>query len=219
MSKSTKNVVTAAMFAALAYAAAVVSNLVPITLVPSLTFLHYDAKDVVIALCGFILGPFYALAVSLVAAVIELSISSTGPIGAVMNFLSSAIFACSAALFYKYKRSIYSALIGLFTASALTTVFMLGWNFIISPYYMGITREVIKPMLLPAFLPFNLIKCLINSGITLIIYKPVIKALRSVGLVESEGGAVSAKSVALSLSLGLGLVVLCIGAVLVLKFA
>lgn len=217
MSKSTKKLAVAAMFATLAYAVAALSNVIPIPLVPSLSFLHYDAKDVIIALCGFILGPLYALAVSLVVALIELTISNTGIIGAVMNFLSSAVFACSAALIYKYKKSIYGAVFGLLAASVLTTAFMLGWNYLISPYYMGVSRDAIAKMLLPGFLPFNLIKSLINSGLTLIIYKPVINALRHTKLIENKGAGISVKSVVISLSIGVTFIIAGIITVVLLK--
>ncbi len=218
MRKTQKNITLAALFAALAFAVAALCSFFPLPLVPALPFLHYDAKDVVIVLCGFILGPVYALAVSLVSALLELTISSTGPLGAVMNFLASAIFACTASLIYKYKKNIYGALMGLLAASAMTTAFMLGWNLLISPYYMGITREVIKPMLLPFFLPFNLIKTLINSGVALLTYKPVISALRAAKLVETKSAPLNAKSVAISVSAGILLIALCIASVLFLKF-
>ena len=61
--------------------------------------LSYEPKDVVIAIGGFLYGPLAALGISLVVSFIEmLTISSTGWIGFVMNFLSSAAFAGTAAL-------------------------------------------------------------------------------------------------------------------------
>ena len=41
-------------------------------------------------------------------------------------------------------------------------------------------------MLLPAFLPFNLIKGGLNTAITLLLYKPVVVALRRANLIPSE---------------------------------
>ena len=38
--------------------------------------------------------------------------------------------------------------------------------------------------MVPIFLPFNLIKGGINAGITLVLYKPIVNALRSAKLVE-----------------------------------
>ena len=54
---------------------------------------------------------------------------------------------------------------------------MLLWNYLIAPIYMGYPREAVVELLIPAFLPFNLIKGGLNAAITMIIYKPVVKAL------------------------------------------
>ena len=36
---------------------------------------------------------------------------------------------------------------------------MLLWNYLITPIYMGMDREeIVVPMLIPVFLPFNLVK-------------------------------------------------------------
>ncbi len=62
---------------------------------------------------------------------------------------------------------------------------MVLWNYLITPIYQGIPREVIVPMLPTIFLPFNAIKGGINMGVTLMLYKPVITILRKTGLVET----------------------------------
>jgi hypothetical protein len=56
-------------------------------------------------------------------------------------------------------------------------------------------REVIAGMLLPVFLPFNLLKSGLNMAITLLIYKPVVTVMRKAKLVEgrsSEAGKLTA---------------------------
>jgi len=59
------------------------------------------------------------------------------------------------------------------------------WNYLVVPLYMeGITREAITPLLLSAFLPFNLISNGLNAAITLIVYKHVKKALQSARLLD-----------------------------------
>lgn len=203
----------AAIFSALAFGVSALCNIVPITLVPALGFLHYDAKDVLIAVCGFIFGPLYALAVSLLAALLELAISSTGLIGMIMNFLSSALFACTAAVIYYAMKNIKGAILGLLCSTVITTAFMLGWNFLITPLYMGISREAVTALLVPAFLPFNLIKCGINMGITLLAYKPIITALRKAGIVEkADGSSPTARSTVPALCVGLLTIAVCIAA-------
>ena len=63
---------------------------------------------------------------------------------------------------------------------------MLLWNYLITPIYMGYPREEVVRLLLPAFLPFNFIKGGLNAAITMLLYKPVITALRYSGLVEQN---------------------------------
>ena len=63
---------------------------------------------------------------------------------------------------------------------------MMLWNYLIAPIYMGYPREAIAELLLPAFLPFNLIKGGLNAAITMLLYKPVVTALRHSNLIEAE---------------------------------
>ena len=51
---------------------------------------------------------------------------------------------------------------------------------------MHIPRSVIVPMLPTVFLPFNLVKGLINSGFILFTYKPIVTALQRAGFVQNE---------------------------------
>lgn len=217
MNDSTKKLTIAAMFSALAFALAALFNVIPVTIVPALPFLHYDPKDTLITLCGFILGPIYGVLVSLVTAVIELSVSNTGLIGAIMNFLSSAIYACVATIIYKRIRNVYGAVLGLFASVISTTAFMLLWNWLITPLYMSISRDAVTAMLLPAFLPFNLVKGAINAGLTLLIYKPMITVLRKTGLVKKSYGRINAANTMIALGIGIGLVVISIVAIYFIK--
>ena len=78
------------------------------------------------------------------------------------------------------------AIVGLVIATFVTTALMLLWNYYITPLYMHIPREVIKPMLPTVFLPFNLVKGLINSGFILFTYKPIVSGLQKAGLVQTK---------------------------------
>ena len=89
----TKKMVLLAMLAAVAF------MLVALIRIPVVLFLSYEPKDVVITVGGFLLGPMASFVISLVVALVEMvTISTTGPIGCLMNLLSSACFACTAAL-------------------------------------------------------------------------------------------------------------------------
>ncbi|MGI6069381.1 MAG: ECF transporter S component [Blautia sp.] len=185
-----KKVAQIGMLCALAYMVMVVIK------IPVIMFLKYEPKDVIIALGGFIFGPLVSLVISLVVGVVEMvTVSDTGIIGCIMNILSSAAFACIAAYVYKKEHSRKGAIKGLVYGSLVMTAIMLLWNYLITPLYMGYPREAVTAMLVPVFLPFNLIKAGLNSAILLLIYKPVVTALRKARLISpSEAGVQSQKT-------------------------
>ena len=181
---STKELTMLAMIAAIAYV------LVTTIRIPVVLFLKYEPKDVIITIGGFLMGPGAVLITSGVVSLIEMfSISDTGIIGCIMNFLSTCSFACVAALIYKRNHTIRGAITGLAVGAVFMTVVMLLWNYLITPLYMGLPREDVAAMLVPAFLPFNLIKAGLNSSITLLLYKPLVTGLRKAGLITAPASA------------------------------
>lgn len=170
----------------LAMLAAVSFLLVASVRIPVVLFLSYEPKDVVIAIGGFLLGPMASFLISLIVSFVEMiTISATGPIGAVMNLLSSCSFACTAAAIYKRKRTLGGAILGLAVGSAAMIGVMLLWNYLITPLYMtGTSRSDVADMLIPVFLPFNALKAGFNTALTLLLYKPLVGALRKTGLIE-----------------------------------
>ncbi|MBQ7788707.1 MAG: ECF transporter S component [Clostridia bacterium] len=184
MNKNTKKIVLIGMFSAIAYIFTLIGHLIPIAFAD---FLKYDPKDTIIVIAGFALGPLSALIISVLTALLELiTISTTGIIGFVMNVIASATFACIPALIYKRSRKFKTAIITLLISSTLVVGFMLLWNWLITPLYMGVPREAVVEMLIPIFLPFNVLKVTLNTILTLLIYKPVVRALRQTGLLSKS---------------------------------
>lgn len=178
----TKKLTAIGMLCALAYIVVVVGRF-PIGFVD---FLKYDPKDIVIVIGGFIYGPLASFAISAVVSIVEMfTISDTGVIGMIMNIISTCSFACTAAFLYKKRHDMAGAVLGLVAGCALMAVAMVLWNYLITPLYMGYPREAVAEMLLPVFLPFNLIKGSLNAGITVLLYKPVVTALRRAHLIET----------------------------------
>ena len=177
-----KTITLMAMLCAIAFVAKLLSNVFPNVA----GFLSFDLKDVVIVISGFMLGVMPAALITVVVSLIEmLTVSSTGPIGLIMNILASCSFACIAAAFYQRRRSMKNSILGLIAGTLCMTVIMLLWNWLITPLYMKVPREVVTGMLLTVFLPFNLLKGGINSTLALLLYKPIVNALRSAGLLET----------------------------------
>ncbi len=168
----TKKLTVLAVMTALAYISVMIIK-VPVPL-PGVSFLKYEPKDVIITIGGFMFGPLASLIMSVVVSLIEMiTISETGPIGALMNFISTCAFACTASAIYKKFHTIKGAVSGLSIGTIVMAALMLAWNYLITPIYMGFPREAVAELLLPAFLPFNLLKAILNSGITMLIYKPL----------------------------------------------
>lgn len=172
------------MLCAVAFVAKLISNAIPITIAG---FLEFDLKDVIIVIAGFLYGPLSAAMISVIVSLVEMvTISSTGIIGFIMNALASCAFACTAAAIYKKNHSMKGAILALTAGTLLMTAVMVLWNYLITPIYMGVERSQVAAMLLPVFLPFNLVKGGINASLTLLLYKPVVTALRQANLIEAS---------------------------------
>ena len=171
------------MLTAVAYVVMYLSKLLP----QVAGFLQLDLKDTVICIGGFLFGPVASALISLVVALVEMfSVSDTGPIGMVMNVLATCSFCCTAAFVYKKQHTKKGAVLGLLLGVAALTVVMLLWNYLITPLYMGVERDVVKDMLVPIILPFNLVKGGLNMALILVLYKPVVTALRQARLVPES---------------------------------
>lgn len=184
-----KTITSMAMLTAIAYVVMLLSKALP----QISGFLQLDLKDTVICIGGFVFGPLAAAIISIVVAVVEMfSVSDTGIIGCIMNVLATVSFCCTASFVYKKLHTKKGAVIGLALGALCLTGVMLLWNYLITPLYMGIKRSDIAGMLVPIFLPFNLVKGGLNMALILVLYKPIVTALRKARLVpESQTIAAS----------------------------
>ncbi len=182
--KSNKKIALIGLFSAIAFIFTLLGGLLPISVAG---FLKYDPKDIIVAIAGFILGPASALVISVLTALLELvtGISSTGLYGLLMNIISTASFACIASFIYKKDKTLRGAIVGLIIGTIITTGLMLLWNFFVTPFYMKVPREAVVAMLPTVFLPFNLIKYGINACLALLIYKPVVTAMRKSRIIDT----------------------------------
>ena len=185
---------TMAMFAALAYASLFVVHIGGIG-----GFLSFDIKDAIIITASMIFGPVQGIVIALVVTFVEMiTISGTGFWGFLMNFISSAAFAGGASALYrympKYKKTLAGAIFSLYTVAILMTGLMLAMNVVITPLYIGSidnyakSLATVKGLLVPLLLPFNLLKSFANASIVLVIYKPIVSALRSMKLIKEGAG-------------------------------
>ncbi|WP_297872582.1 ECF transporter S component [uncultured Oscillibacter sp.] len=183
-----KTITSLAMLTALAYVAMLLSKLLP----QISGFLQMDVKDTVVCIGGFLFGPLSAAIISIVVALVEMfTVSDTGIIGLIMNVLATCAFCCTASFVYMKLRSRKGAVLGLALGTVVLTVVMLLWNYLITPIYMHMDRSVVADMLPTVFLPFNLVKGGLNMALILILYKPVVTALRKARLAPERENAAS----------------------------
>ncbi len=180
-----KRLVIAAVFCALAFVSMFVMRI-------NVTFLTFDAKDAIVTLAGLLLGPVYALAISVTVALIEtFMVGDTGIWGLIMDILSTASFSVVCALIYKYKKNIKGAIAGLLASVFSMTAVMLLFNLFIVPLYQpGTTTQVVAKLIPSLFLPFNLTKGALNAALVLILYKPVSRAMRAAKLLPRSQSAI-----------------------------
>ena len=207
----TRSIVLIGLFCAVSYVVMLLSKLIPVNVAGFLTF---DLKDVIIAICGLISGPLPALLVSVIVSFFEMiTISSTGPIGLLMNILSTCAFVLPVTLIYRKKHVFSRAILGAVCGVLCMSAVMVLWNWLITPLYMGIDRSVVVSMLIPVFLPFNLLKGGINAALTVLLYKPVINTLRRTHMIAPSQSSNAPKK---KFSIGVTLVSIFVVASLVL---
>lgn len=170
--KKTKQLTTLGILGALSV---LLVTLIHFPIFPAAAFLEYDPADIPIFIAAFMFGPASGLALTAAVAVVQgLTVSSSsGIIGIIMHILSTGSFVLVAGNIYSRVRTKKGAVIAL-TAGVLTmTVVMSIWNIIFTPIFMNAPRSAVMGLLLPAIIPFNLIKAGVNSLVTMIIYKKI----------------------------------------------
>ncbi len=167
-----------AMFVAISYVAVCIFHI-------KVSFLTFDIKDALIAVAGMLYGPLSAITISVTVALIEMfTISETQLYGLIMNILSSVAFTATASLIYKYKRNLFGAVLGLVSGVMTVTAVMMAFNLLVTPFYMGVTIGEVAKLIPTLLLPFNFIKSLMNASLVMMIYKPIVTALRRAGAIK-----------------------------------
>lgn len=212
----TKKMTTMALLCALSYIAMFVTRFLP-PLFAAFPFLKYDPKDAIIVIGGFLFGPLSAFVISLIVSFLEMmTVSGTHIIGCIMNITATCAFACTASVIYSKMRSLRGGFLSLITGSVCAVATMLILNYILTPLYTGMPREAVAQLLIPAILPFNIIKCIFNSALVLIIYKPIANILRRSGLAQMRGGSTKGSYIPVLLT-GVFLIAVCILAIIIIN--
>lgn len=165
---NTRQLVTMALMCAIAS----LFSFVQIPLIPGVSFLTYDPSLMPAMVCGFAFGPGAGIAVGSIAAVIHGLILGEW-VGSLMNIFATAFFVLPAALLYKRMHTLKGAIAGLVISVITATAGAILVNLTIGVWFYYGSADVIIPLILPALLPFNLVKTILNALLTLVVYKAV----------------------------------------------
>ncbi len=165
---STRQLVTMALMCALSS----LFSFVQIPLLPAAPFLTYDPSLVPAMVCGFAYGSGAGFVVGAIAAVIHGLILGEW-VGSLMNICATLFFVVPAALIYRKKHTLQGAIAGLIVGVVTATLGGVVANLTIGVAFWYGTPDAIMPLILPAVVPFNLIKTVLNSLLTLIVYKAI----------------------------------------------
>lgn len=171
---SSKQLTQIAMFAAISI---VLMYFIRFPIIPVAPFLEYTPAEIPVMMAALLFGPGVGLILTVVVAVVQgMTVSAhSGIIGIIMNIFSTGSYVLAAGLIYHYSRNknTKKAVIAMLVGIAATTVVMVFWNIIFTPIFMGVPRQVVIDMLVPAFIPFNLIRAGVNSVIAFVIWRAV----------------------------------------------
>jgi len=136
--------------------------------------LKIDLSDIPAIIGAFAFGPLAGVLVELIKNILHLiTKTQTGGVGELANFLTGASFVIAASLVYFKNKSKKNAIVGLAVGTIAMTIVMCFANYyILLPFYLGTpSTPATMSYILATALPFNLIKGIIVSIITILIYK------------------------------------------------
>lgn len=157
--------------------------------IPVVAFYKLDLSNIPVLLGAFSMGPLAGVIILALKSVIGLLHSSSAGVGELADFLMGAAFVLPAAVIYHRNKTRKTALIGMGVGTlCMVVVGVLANKFIMLPFYMGAYHmdmdAILKfanvggvdsewKLLLLITGPFNLIKGVVLSIVTGLIYKPL----------------------------------------------
>ncbi len=156
---------------------------------PTAPFLKMDFADTPLLICSILFGPIASLSVLFVVSVIQAFLmGGDGYWGCIMHFVASGAMLLVTGLIARGGKCT-KRLLGALALGALTmTVMMIPMNYIITPIYSmgGYSKEgfaLISSMMLPAIIPFNIIKSSVNCIIAFVLYKAMSPLFAKMGFI------------------------------------
>jgi riboflavin transporter len=133
----------------------------PIPFIPP--FLLYSPGDMPLLFIGYFFGPLFGILGSAIKAILFIVFRGEGGLwGMLMHFIASSTFIVVFSLIARSRKK-GSIWIGLLLGTFSRAGIMIPANLLITPIYLNAPIEVVKNMLLPAIIPFNILHSGLNS--------------------------------------------------------
>lgn len=156
-------------------------------------FYKIDVSELAPLIGGFALGPAAGIIIEAIKVVLHLLMKGTSTffVGDISNFIVGCSFIIPASVIYKYNKSRKGAVIGMLAGTLTLGIVGSAFNaFLLIPAYSKILNLPIEQivamgnavnssinsvgsLVLYAVVPFNLLKGIVVSAITLLIYKKI----------------------------------------------
>ncbi|MGV8083332.1 MAG: ECF transporter S component [Coriobacteriia bacterium] len=169
---STRQLVTMAVLTAIG----VLISFIDVPIIPGFDFLKYDPSSIAMLVGTFTYGPLAGAIIGVLIAVLHWSTS--GVWGVFMNVIAMLAMGIPAGLIYKRNKTRKGAAIALGVASVVMVVVNILANLVVTPIYTGWPVAAVIGIIIPALLPFNIAKALINSVVTFLVYKSVSRVVK-----------------------------------------
>ncbi len=164
---------------------------IPLWFAPS--FYEIDLSEVAVLIGAFALGPVAGVIIEMIKILMNLFINGTitAGVGEFANFLIGCSFILPASVIYRYKKTMVSAIVGMVVGIVVLTVTGALMNYyLLLPLYakafgipidslvgMGAAINAsitdLRSFILIAVVPFNLLKGVLSSVVTFILYKRI----------------------------------------------
>ena len=164
-------------------------------------FMNFDLCGLVELIGGFAMGPLQAFAIIMVKILLKLATEGTSSAftGELQNVLLSCAYVLPPVILYHRNKTKRTAMVGMATGTIFCSIVAVFTNlFIIIPFYMKLMGQEMgyfiqmcaeaNPMVQNAatlaifgIIPFNLIKCSINSLGAMVLYKRISPLLHGYG--------------------------------------
>ena len=138
-------------------------------------FLDVELSDFPAVIGAFAMGPGAGVLIELIKNFLHLTVSSTGFVGELANFIINGLFVLVAGIIYRRNKTKRGAVVALvFGTLAMAVGAVLANMYILLPLYMPAAGfgEKLK-IVLSVITPFNLVRGAVLSVLAVCVYKPL----------------------------------------------